>query len=117
MNAETLVLDKETLGEHLQRKREESGLSLQEISEKTRIRTYYLESIEKGEYHRLPCLPYNRGFVRAYAEYIGVNSDAAAIHFIIEAGLEAEVGMIPETSAENPEPGAESGSESQPEKK
>ncbi len=101
MNAETLALGKETLGEHLQRKREESGFSLQEISEKTRIRTYYLESIEKGEYHRLPCLPYNRGFVRAYAEYIGVDADAAATHFIIEAGLEAEVGMIPETSTES----------------
>ncbi len=103
MSAETLALDKESLGEHLQRKREACGLSLQELSEKTRIRTYYLENIEKGEYHRLPCLPYNRGFIRAYAECIGVDADAAATHFIIEAGLEAEVGMIPETSTE---PGA-----------
>lgn len=101
MNAEALKLKEGSLGAHLRQKREESGLSIQELAEKTRIRSYYLESIEKGEYHRLPCLPYSRGFVRAYASYVGVDEDAAATHFVIEAGLEAEVGMIPETSAES----------------
>lgn len=101
MNMAALKLKEETLGTHLRRKREESGISIQELSEKTRIRSYYLESIEKGEYHRLPCLPYSRGFVRAYAAYVGVDEDAAATHFIIEAGLEAEVGMIPETGMQS----------------
>ena len=98
MDTVPLELKEETLGAHLKRKRKESGLSILELSEKTRIGNRHLESIEKGEYHQLPHLPYSRGFVRAYAANVGVDVDAAATQFIIEAGLEAEVGMIPETN-------------------
>ncbi len=100
MNEATLELKEETLGEHLARKRNELGLSLKELSEKTRIRTYYLEGIEKGEFHRLPCLPYSRGFVHAYAAYIGVDANAAANQFIAEAGLE-----VPQQEGEEGEKG------------
>lgn len=90
MNSATTNLKKEPLGTYMERKRKESGFSLQELSEKTRIRTYYLESIEKGEFHRLPSLPYSRGFVRAYATCIDIDPDEAASQFIIEAGLNIE---------------------------
>ena len=78
----------ETLGPHMQRKRKESGLSLEELSEKTRIRKHYLEKIEKGEFHLLPSRPYNRGFIRAYATYINIDADTAVRQFNAETGLE-----------------------------
>ncbi len=81
-------LNGETLGPHLERKRKESGLSLEELSEKTRIRKHYLQKIETGEFHKLPCLPYNRGFVRTYATYLGIDADTAVKQFNAEIGLE-----------------------------
>lgn len=91
MDMETVkkqYLNGETLGPHLERKRKESGLTLEELSEKTRIRKYYLEIIENGEFHKLPCQPYNRGFVRAYANYLGADADTAVKQFNAEFGLE-----------------------------
>lgn len=88
MNVSTIDFKEETLGAHLERVRKERGLSLQELSEKTRIRIHYLEKIEKCEYHKLPCPPYNRGFVRAYASYIGVDPDTAVHQFDSEAGYD-----------------------------
>jgi cytoskeletal protein RodZ len=80
-------LNGETLGPHLERKRREAGLSLKELSEKTRIGLHYLEKIENGEFGKLPCLPYSRGFVRTYATYIGIDADKAVKQFNTEAGL------------------------------
>ena len=80
-------LNGETLGPHLERKRREAGVSLAELSEKTRIGIKFLEQIESGEFEKLPCLPYSRGFVRAYATYIGVDADNAVKQFNTEAGL------------------------------
>ncbi len=81
-------LNGETLGPHLERKRREAGLSLKELSEKTRIGTNYLKKIETGEFEKLPCLPYSRGFIRAYATCIGIDADNAVKQFNTEAGLE-----------------------------
>ena len=78
----------ETLGPHLERKRRESGLSLEELSEKTRIRKYYLEVIESGEFHKLPSQPYNRGFIRSYATYVDMDADTAVKQFNAEISLE-----------------------------
>jgi cytoskeletal protein RodZ len=73
--------NEQSLGALLQRKRKEKGLSIEEISKKTCIRMYYLERIEEGEFNLLPPLPYSRGFVRAFAIYIGVNADQAVSQF------------------------------------
>ncbi len=83
-----LHLNGETLSIHLERKRKERGLSLKEISEITRIRKFYLEVIETGEFHKLPSKPYNSSFVRAYAANIGVDADAAVKQFEIELAME-----------------------------
>jgi len=83
-----LYTDGDTLGAYLKRKRKDIGMSLEELSEKTHIGINYLENIEKSEFNKLPCLPYNRGFVRAYAAYIGTDANAAAHHFNTEFDLE-----------------------------
>ncbi len=59
----------------LRRTRMAKGLSLTEISRRTRIGMSYLKSIEEGDYRSLPPGFYTRAFVRAYAEAIGVDAD------------------------------------------
>jgi transcriptional regulator with XRE-family HTH domain len=59
----------------LRRARMARGMSLTEISRRTRIGVGYLRSIEEGDMGRLPPGFYARAFVRAYAEAIGVDAD------------------------------------------
>lgn len=51
------------------------GLSLTEISRRTRIGVGFLRSIEEGQFKALPPGFYARAFVRAYAEAIGIDAD------------------------------------------
>ncbi|MEE9241352.1 MAG: RodZ domain-containing protein [bacterium] len=78
------------VGAYLAREREERGISLTEVSEKTRIRIYYLEHIEAEDFDQLPSIPVGRGFVRAYAEYIGVDSDEVARFYNQKVGGRSE---------------------------
>lgn len=59
--------------ERLKEVRLEKGLSLEEISQSTKIKAIYLEYIEKGEYNKLPSVSYAHGFVRNYARFLGLN--------------------------------------------
>jgi transcriptional regulator with XRE-family HTH domain len=59
----------------LRRIRMGKGLSLTEISRRTRIGVGYLRKIEEGQFKALPPGFYARAFVRAYAEAVGVDAD------------------------------------------
>ena len=60
----------------LRQLRESREISLEEISERTKINIQYLFSIEQGKFHEIET-PYLRLFLRAYAEEIGGNSERA----------------------------------------
>jgi cytoskeletal protein RodZ len=62
-----------TLGEKLKKLRSERRMSLGEVSRSTRIQVKYLEYLEEGAYDRLPVDVYVRGFLRSYAEFLGVD--------------------------------------------
>ena len=64
----------ETLGQHLRQTREARGLSLAEVSHDIHVRTVYLQGIEQGDMTRLPEPVYVRGFVKRYADYLGLDS-------------------------------------------
>jgi cytoskeletal protein RodZ len=64
-----------SLGEELKRERELREISLREISESTKISIRILEAIEKNNFQALPGGIFNRNFLRAYAEFIGLDSD------------------------------------------
>jgi len=66
-----------TLGEKLREAREERGFSLGEVSEQTRISSLYLESIENDDYRPLPGGIFNKGFVRSYAKFVGIDEQEA----------------------------------------
>jgi cytoskeletal protein RodZ len=43
---------------------------LKSISDATKIRLFYLEAIERGEFGKLPGKPYMRSYIRQYARAI-----------------------------------------------
>lgn len=61
------------IGESLNKKRTELGLSLEVVEEETRIRKKYLEAMENGQWHVMPGNVYARGFLKTYAVYLGIN--------------------------------------------
>ncbi|MDH3628569.1 MAG: helix-turn-helix domain-containing protein [Acidobacteriota bacterium] len=64
-----------SFGEELRRERELRQISLREVAEATKISLRHLEALERNEFRQLPGGVFNRGFVRAYAEFIGVSAD------------------------------------------
>jgi cytoskeletal protein RodZ len=60
------------LGKQLREIRQSRGLSLEEISQITHIQVDYLEAIEIGEQDSLPSKTHLRGFLRLYANALGV---------------------------------------------
>ncbi|MBC8016668.1 MAG: helix-turn-helix domain-containing protein [Sporomusaceae bacterium] len=62
-----------TVGESLREEREKKGLSLRDIETAISIRTLYLNAIEEGNYHLIPGEVYLKGFIRNYANYLGLN--------------------------------------------
>lgn len=75
-----------TFGERLQREREMRGITLEEISESTKISTRSLEALEHEEFDKLPGGIFNKGFVRAYARFVGIDEEQAVADFIAVAG-------------------------------
>lgn len=65
-----------TLGETLRQARLDKSVSVAEAARDTRIRRSYLEALEAEDYGPLPPPVYTRGFLRTYAEYLGLNPQA-----------------------------------------
>lgn len=65
-----------TLGETLRQARLDKSVSLADAARDTRIRRSYLEALEAEDAASLPPAVYTRGFLRTYAEYLGLNAQA-----------------------------------------
>jgi cytoskeleton protein RodZ len=66
-----------TLGEKLRQAREARGISISEVAEQTRISALYLEAIENNDYRTLPGGIFNKGFVKSFAKFVGVDEQEA----------------------------------------
>ncbi|OGO36638.1 MAG: hypothetical protein A2W35_16640 [Chloroflexi bacterium RBG_16_57_11] len=64
-----------TVGQELQQAREERSLSIDQAAAATRIRPHYIRALESGDFDALPSVAQARGFLRAYASYLGVDPD------------------------------------------
>ncbi len=63
------------LGQVLREAREAKGVSLAEAEDATKIRQKYLQALEEGRYDILPPSVYVRGFLRSYANYLGLDPE------------------------------------------
>ncbi|MGD8848150.1 MAG: helix-turn-helix domain-containing protein, partial [Anaerolineales bacterium] len=65
----------EEIGRTLKNRRERLGLTLEEVERSTRIRTNRLEALEAGEFDTLPSEVQLRGFLRNYADFLGLEPE------------------------------------------
>lgn len=66
------------VGPILEAKRREKGLSLKDVEQSTKIRTRYLEGLEREDYSILPDPIYARGFLKTYANFLGLDGERLA---------------------------------------
>ena len=60
------------IGQALAYERENSGLSVQDVAERTRISAAHLSALEAGQFERLPGVGYIPGFIRNYCQRSGL---------------------------------------------
>src|SRR4051812_41581543 len=78
-----------SFGQRLQREREMRSITLEEIALSTKIGTRSLRALEEEDFDQLPGGIFNKGFVRAYAKYLGLDEEQAVADYLSAAG-EAE---------------------------
>jgi cytoskeleton protein RodZ len=66
----------QTIGQRLKAEREEQRLTLERVFEATRIRVPYLQALEADDLSVLPSPVQARGYLRNYAEFLGLDFDA-----------------------------------------
>ncbi|MCX7790123.1 MAG: DUF4115 domain-containing protein [Chloroflexaceae bacterium] len=85
------------LGDRLRQARERQGLSLAQASVDTRILQASLAALEEGAYQRLPGDVVVRGFIRNYAQYLGLPPDEMIELYRRERGGTDPIRIVPAT--------------------
>lgn len=68
-----------SIGEQLKQAREARKLTIKQAVQATRIRSYYLEALESDDLSALPSPAQAQGFLRLYAEYLGLDITAGPV--------------------------------------
>ena len=71
----------DSLGSYLKRGRQEAGITLEQLAERTRIRQQSLESLEQDDLESLPSDPYVRGFVKLICREVGLPARDALLRY------------------------------------
>jgi len=63
------------IGHSLREARVRHGLDLNRVEADTKIRAKYLQALEEENFELLPAETYVKGFLRTYANYLGLRND------------------------------------------
>lgn len=65
----------QTAGKILKKKRREKNLTLNQVEEAIKIKKKFLKFLEEEQFEKLPSEIYARGFIKNYAEFLGLSSE------------------------------------------
>jgi cytoskeleton protein RodZ len=83
-----------SFGERLRREREMRGITLDEIAAATKIGARSLKALEEEDFKKLPGGIFNKGFVRAYAKFLGISEEQAVGDYLAACGEPEDVAEI-----------------------
>lgn len=92
-----------TIGEQFRSAREHKRVSLSKAAASTHIKIQHLEAMESDDFSRMPAPAYAKGFIKLYAEYLGLEPAP-----LIEEYQARHIGINPPSYNEKPEEPAES---------
>jgi cytoskeletal protein RodZ len=84
-----------TLGELLRERRLEHQWTLEDVAQRTRVRQKWLAALEEGDFGQLPADVHARGFLRAYAELLGLDAEEVFALYEQERGRPDLVSIAP----------------------
>lgn len=83
------------VGERLRQARENQDRTIAQVSIETRVPQQSLIDLEEGAYHRLPNAVVIKGFIRNYAQYLGLSPDELIELYRQEQGGSGPVAVMP----------------------
>lgn len=80
-NTSSFAEEGRKIGPALEQARVQRGLSLDDVEQATKIRKRYLEGLEREDYSMLPDTVYVQGFLKTYANYLGLDGEEMSQEF------------------------------------
>lgn len=90
---EDIIEENRHIGQDLRLVRVEAGLTHSEISETLKIQSSFLDAIERLDLQALPSVGYVLGYVRAYANHLGMDPAEAVARYKVDSEVPANLGM------------------------
>jgi transcriptional regulator with XRE-family HTH domain len=87
-----------TVGAELAQARQKLGLTLEDVSARTRISVDRLAAIEEGDVPRLPSFVYLKGFLRAFASEVHLDPESITSRYLAALDAEAIASLDSHTS-------------------
>src|SRR6266852_8035047 len=75
-----------SFGQKLKQEREKRNITLEQISVSTKIGIRMLQALEEDNFNQLPGGIFNRGFVRAYSRFLGLDEDQTIADYMQASG-------------------------------
>jgi cytoskeletal protein RodZ len=69
-------------GDKFRKERERQGIKLEDVSNSTKIGSRMLRAIEEERFDQLPGGVFNKGFIRAYAKYLGLDEEETITGYV-----------------------------------
>lgn len=85
----------ESLGRYLKVQRKLRDISLEEVSRLSRVAPTWLEMLESDAFDKLPGDIFTKGYLRLYAEAIGLDSDDVILRYELQSKTEEEAALLP----------------------
>ena len=76
-----------SFGTRLKEERERRKVTLDEISASTKISTRLLHALEEDHFELLPGGIFNKGFIRAYAQHLGLDEEQVIAEYLEASGM------------------------------
>jgi cytoskeletal protein RodZ len=90
-------------GDKFRKAREKKNLTLDDVSNVTKIGSRMLQAIEDEHFDQLPGGVFNKGFIRAYAKHLGLNDEDAVTDYLAclrQAQIDAHEVWEPQPAAQ-----------------
>ena len=86
------ISETDHIGLQLRSKRLARGMTLDQVSENTKIRPDFLNAIENLSKEELPSIGYVLGYVRSYAKYLDMDGDMVVARYKIDSAVPENLG-------------------------
>jgi len=85
-----------TVGQIISQTRKQQNISLERLSQITKIDLHYLKALEKDQYHLLPSDTFVKGFIRNVAQSLNKNPDELIAIFRRDSSQPSSIKLSPE---------------------